>query len=107
MGGWLLTPRRALTVAGAAILAETCASRDFGATLAGIDCIRSDQWVDAVTVRPLLAARDAVAGHSIRATEMLKALRQEALRAFRNLGKQGQEARLARHSMTVRFLLNA
>ena len=36
-----------------------------------------------VTVRPLLTARDAVAGRSVCATEMLKALRKEALRAFR------------------------
>mgnify|MGYP006200502453 CR=1 FL=1 len=85
MGGWLLTPRRALTVAGAAILAETCASRDFGATLADVDFSRSDRPVSVVTVRPLLAASAAVASHSIRATEMLKALRQEALRAFRKL----------------------
>lgn len=78
-----MTRRRALTFAGAAILAEARVSRAFGATLAGIDAIKRDRSVDVVTVCPLLATRDAVAGHSVRATKMLKALWQEALRAFR------------------------
>ncbi|VXB03433.1 hypothetical protein PSEUDO8O_120133 [Pseudomonas sp. 8O] len=69
-----MTRRRALTFAGAAILAEARVSRAFGATLAGVDAIKRDRSVDVVTVCPLLAARDAVAGHSGRATKMLKAL---------------------------------
>ena len=63
---------------------KSLVSRDFGAVLATIGRVRCDRLVDVVTVRPLLPARDAVAGCSVRATEMLKALRKEALRAFRN-----------------------
>jgi len=62
---------------------KAAASRAFGATLADIDFLRCDRVIAVVTVRPLLTARDAVAGRSVCATEMLKALRKEALRAFR------------------------
>ena len=86
---------------------KTATSRAFGARFAGIAFIRRDRVVAAVTARPLLTSREAVAGHSIRATEMLKAVRKEALRAFRKPLKRGQGARLACHVLKVRFLLNA
>jgi hypothetical protein len=84
---------------------EACASRDFGATFAGVDFIRSDRSVTVVTVRLLLTDRDAVAGHSSRATEMLKALWREALSAFRKPCKQGQEARLLRRASRALFFI--
>lgn len=86
---------------------KAAASRAFGATLADIDFLRCDRVIAVVTVRPLLTARDAVAGRSVCATEMLKALRQEALRAFRKLLGSRQEARLARHAWKALFLLSA